>query len=834
MPALRFSAIRALRPRPGVFLLILSACLATGTERLWAGSRADLIRSSPATEPVLAQALVAETGEAPAPAEPDSAPTPASAAPAADTGTPSPAGDATPPTTPTASGAAEDDTGAAEDDTTAAPEPPTEGQMEPAFPGKPAEGRVIVRGKEVRIAGGLLHARGGVVIESTQYILHADEAEYDQDTGWATLRGNIWLQGKTLQTRGVAVRANLKTGQWRMDQGGTAIVEPGFFPQGQVTDRLYVGARQAWAPAEEGPISLAGGTVTSCNLPRPHWDFTAREIEIRPGRKVIARRAGIEFLGRRLLEFPFSLVMPLDQRKNQYLPLVGKNDVEGYYAKFAFAYLMGVAGEGLVRLNLTQKRGVGLGFEHSLSNALQQGAGTVMWEPSQGSLMTRLQHRYQLSDSWVSDLTGSYESNSGYYGSTTNLAGSLLLTRTTAGGQLQLGHQRSSSGGGYGRSRQTTETFSQRQRMGKDGEWSLQGTLQDFSYGGSALGQQNLDTRFSMSRRSKSLDWNLAAGKLFQINLPAGAQRQYALNRLPALTVTTSGERLGNRRLLGRIPFDAAFDLGRFEQQPADLSATRAALDLRLGGRQQRWGKRQLATLSGRFRQSAFSDSSAQYLLAANLDWQYDLGNWWQTRLYYSHAETHGFAPLSLDYGGKTDSVNWQLVRALTDRQRIEMTTGYDMVGDFWQDAYLRAEFMPSRRTKLSLQTGYSIEQSLWRPLGLIWTQVRRPDLYLTLASEYDLTGQGLTRATGQLDWQVNRLWRVAMAAGYTGFSGQLDTLDVQVQRDLHCLMATLTYSKALQQIMIGLNIKAFPSPEQIIGIGRGGQQFQPLPGQYF
>ena len=706
--------------------------------------------------------------------------------------------------------------------------------MAPAFPGEPAEGRVLVRGKDVRIENGIIHATGEVVIRSTQYTLRADEAEFDQETQWATLRGNISLQGKDVETRAAQVRANVKTGEWHLDEGGRAVIEPGFFAGGLVTDKLYVGMRQASPPRENGPITLTGGTVTSCDLERPHYDVSAREIEIRPGKKVIARRASLDILGHRVVTFPFNLVMSLDQQKNQYLPLVGRNEVEGWYAKFAFAYLMGEVGDGVTRLTLSQKRGLGLGFDHVLNSKAQQGTGTVLWEPSEGSLSTSLQHHYQITDAWASDLTGSYDSNSGYFGSTTNLASSLLLTRKTTGGQTQVGYQQSRSGGGFGASRRSTQSFSQRQQMGKDGSWSLQGTLEDYSFGGSAPGQRNLATRFEASRQERAWDWSLTAGKLFELELPEGQTRRYALNRLPALTINTDSQRLGNYKLLGRVPFQAELGLGQFEQQPDDLNVSRAGLDLRLGGNQQRWGKRQLATVSGRFLQSFYTDSSAQYVLAGDLDWQYDLGNAWQTRLRYDHSEVHGFAPISLDYGSKCDSFSWQLVRAITDRQRIELNTGYDAVGHFWQDAYLRAEYMPSRKNKLSLQTGYSLEETAWRPIGLVWTHVSRPDLYLTLATEYDLAGQGLTRATSELDWQVNRQWRVAAVSGYTGFGKQLDTLDIQVQRDLHCMIGTLTYSKALNQIMVGISIKAFPSPEQIIGIGRGGQQFQALPGQYF
>jgi len=716
----------------------------------------------------------------------------------------------------------------------APPTVPEAGTMAPQFPGEPAEGKVIIEAKEVRIEEGVLHGRGNVVIRSTQYTLRAEEAELDAAREWARLRGAVTLQGKYITTMGRSVRANLKTGEWHLEEGVSAVIEPEYFVAEQVTDRLYLGASEAESPSEQGPITLTGGRVTSCNLEKPHYLISARRVEIRSGKKVIAERPGFYLLGKRVLELPFRLVMSLDERKNRYLPLVGQNEVEGFYAKFAFAYLLGALGDGAIRLNLTQKRGVALGFDHTLDSKSQQGTIGLMFEPSEGSLTSRISHRYRISEAWTSDLTGSYESNTGYFGNTTNLASSLLLSRRTSGGQMQIGYQQSRYGGGLWSSRRSTQTFSQRQRWGKDGDWYLQGTLEDFSYGSGAPRQRNLDARLQMNRRARAMDFSLLAGKLFELDLPAGQQRRYALNRLPALSIRSDSRRLGNYRLLGRVPFEAELTLGEFEQQPDDFSVFRSGLDLRLGGNRQQWGKRIQARVGGRFLQAFYSDGSAQYILAGDLDLEHDLGNDWQARFRYNHQERQGFAPISIDYGGKADDFYLQLVQARTDRSRIEVSTGYDLVGSFWQDLWLRAEYMPSRRTKLSLQTGYSIEQASLRPLALIWTTVRKPDFFMTLATEYDPSGGGLTRATTEIDWRLSRLWRVALVSGYSGYSKSLDTLDIQVQRDLHCFIGTLTYSKALDQIMFGLGIKAFPAPEQIIGIGRGGQQFQSLPGQYF
>ena len=73
--------------------------------------------------------------------------------------------------------------------------------------------------------------------------------------------------------------------------------------------------------------------------------------------------------------------------------------MEGYYAKFAYGYALNDANQGFLKLNLTQKRGVGFGFDHSLEEASQQGELSVFLEPSEGSFSGRLNYRAQLKPS---------------------------------------------------------------------------------------------------------------------------------------------------------------------------------------------------------------------------------------------------------------------------------------------------------------------------------------------------------------------------------------------------------------------------------------------------
>jgi len=106
--------------------------------------------------------------------------------------------------------------------------------------------------------------------------------------------------------------------------------------------------------------------------------------------------------------------------------------------------------------------------------------------------------------------------------------------------------------------------------------------------------------------------------------------------------------------------------------------------------------------------------------------------------------------------------------------------------------------------------------------------------LYLTASTEYDLDRSQLTRATMELDWRWHRWWRIELLTGYSGYRKDFSTLDIQLTRDLHCMVASVAYSKSLDEFRFNLGIKAFPAPERLLGIGRGGALFQSGSGQYF
>ncbi len=715
-------------------------------------------------------------------------------------------------------------------------EPPTAGAAdEQPFPPEPTGDKVIFQADDFHYEAGAIIGEGNVVLRMEDMTVYADVVEIDKDGEQAMVHGNLRIETPDQTSRGERLLVDLEDEEWELHEGRTRI-EPEFFDAGQVQEPLYLEGKQIVSHPGGDLVELFEGQFTSCDLKRPHYALRSRHVELRQGDKVVLEKPSINLLGHGLIRLPFNVVLSLEENNNRVLPEIGQNPVEGYYAKFAYLYLAGQAASGLVKLNLTQSRGVGLGLTHYIDSDRQRGQGSVFFEPSQGALTSRILHEYQLTPQLSSNLRASYQQNSGYFGTSASDSVDLTLNRRVTSADSELSLRRSASASAYTTSRQYVANFRHQQRLGPQSRWSLRTNASRRSYSFGEVPDDELDAEFDYYHSGERFDWQLRADNRYDLDgATYTGDNYFALNRLPELTINTDTRRLNDYELLGRVPFRSTLQLGSYQQEPDDIRVGRAAIDTRFGGGERRISDRLRLNMSGRYLQAFYDEGSALYITSFNATARQQWGGDWATRLRYGYQDRRGYAPLRLDYAGRSHSLYWEAAQLRPDRSRIFLSSGYDFISDRWRDVLLRTEYMPSASSKLELQSGYSLQRTRWRPLSLRWRQVAPNDhLYLTAGTEYDLDRSQLTRATMELDWRWHRWWRIELLTGYSGYRNDFSTLDIQLTRELHCLVASVAYSKSLHEFRFNLGIKAFPSPERILGVGRSGALFQSGSGQYF
>ncbi len=689
--------------------------------------------------------------------------------------------------------------------------------------GQLSEDKARVRADKLFYTEDRLQAEGNVTVETTDFTITADRVEVDRRADTAIFQGNVVLRGQNYTVTGSRLWIDLDSGAWRMERP-RAKVEPEFFAAGQVLEPLYAWGLSAEYDPERDCIVVRNAYLSSCDKPRPHWFVRSRLVRLRPEQWLVARRPQLYMYGSRVAIYPFDLHLSLRETRQRIFPEFGENDVEGQYLKLAFLYLMGAHNSGLARLHITEKRGIGFGFDHSLVDSRQTLDVSFFDEPSQGALSLRGRHEYRFSSTLTSSFMGSFQDNSGYLYATRSLNADWTLRNFDANSDTVLAWHESLTRTGTMTSRYWGSNVRHSQRMGRRSRWDINATFRHSDFSGLAAADEELTGEFNYRHTAPRYDLEVEASNRWDPDGAAytGDSNYFALNRLPHIVISTDSRRLG-RRLFGRIYTRANFQLGHYVQDPDNISVWRAAFQGYFGGHSHPLGSRTRVRRGLRFRQSFYSDGSAQYNLGFNSELRHDFGGNLAARLTYMYSTTRGYAPIRLDFSGRSNLAMLQLVRLVPDRSRFEVATGYDFISSRWYDLRLLAEMRLSDHLYWRAQTAYSIERGEWWPLVVRWTMAYPDKLYLDLAASYDLARGDFNTITADTDFRIGRLWRVEFVGSYSGFTGQIDQANVRITRDLHCMIAQLVYSKWPRELYFAIGFKAFPAEERPLGIGRTG-----------
>jgi len=709
----------------------------------------------------------------------------------------------------------------------------------PADAPKPAlaDDEYALEADEVWGVQGAVYARGHVRIRHREIDVTGDEGEVDEEGIFAQVSGNVTIRAQDVSATGSRLRVNLETEWWEITDGETKL-EPEAL-EDRVAEPIFVRAKTITAYPEVDLLIAQDAAVTSCNYAEResdevHYEMTTDECRIRPRKDITLDHPTLHGLGRRLVRYPGVLRLRLDDDRSRLIMEVGQNQVEGFYAKLGYPYEAGRSASGLARLNLTTRRGIGLGVDHWFDNGQSAGEIDVFAEPQQGAWSTRLRHRFQVSRGLSTTLNSSLQTNSGYNsGSTTSFSSDFGLRNDTGSAHTTLGFQHYlSSGAGYSSTR-LTGNFMHQQRGPAGIDWTLRTTAQRNKYGSSSAADEELELDFDARREHPAFDWEL--GYKQRYDLDGGrytADSQYSvLDELPSLILRSDTERLG---MDWGFPIQTRVEWGQFRQQPEDQHLQRVSLEAELYGETVQLAKGHDLRTGAAFRQSFYSDGSAQYDLRAGLGLQSSWGGPWYSQVQWDWQRPAGFSPLRLDYAAKNHDVQFGLSRYVANRSRVEFSTGYDVRQSYWRDVVMRAEFTPNLHNRFEVQTAYDIERSRFRPLEVRWQFVRQHRLDVELSTAYDIERSELSRVQIDSDWVISPKWRLETLVGYNGPLQEFDFLETRVTRDLHCWIASLAYSLSQQEVRLNFGLKALGGGDWEYGLGGQGQRLTPRSGQYY
>ena len=214
---------------------------------------------------------------------------------------------------------------------------PATAPLLPAAPEGQTEEEVTIRAVEQEKDGSIYHLRGEVEIRYRAYILHADQVTYHADTGDSELEGHVVLDGGPYDEH---VEASHGTYNVRTETGTfySVIGTVGFRMR---NSRYVLTTSNPFAftgkiVEKHGPdrYLVRQGTVTTCELPRPKWQFNAQRIAVDVDGTAKIYNSDFRLMGMPVFYFPF-VTHPVQKQQRQtglLIPSFGNSSTKGMIA----------------------------------------------------------------------------------------------------------------------------------------------------------------------------------------------------------------------------------------------------------------------------------------------------------------------------------------------------------------------------------------------------------------------------------------------------------------------------------------------------------------------
>ncbi|HEY0868343.1 MAG TPA: hypothetical protein VGE01_13240 [Fimbriimonas sp.] len=700
----------------------------------------------------------------------------------------------------------------------------------PEIPGLTEEQKQlkIIRAGETRREGQFIHTEGGAEILYEGYRVIADKIDGNLTTKGFDFQGNVRVTGKDSVVVGERVIVDFNTRHYHAYDAESQISPE--VVQGNVLDNVYVQGRESFGSQRE--TTSHDSHFTTCNLSNPHFGIASEEMVVRPGRRAIFRHARVRLFGKTILSLPY-LSIPLDERTYQYLPVVGMSDEEGYFIKNRYGIpLRGDGNNFDARLDYMSKLGTGWGGDWNYQGRNLNGV-TRFYTITGNSNTLTLNNQHQQNLGWGQlQIDNDFQRNNYYWSSSsTSLNTRAVLSIPQRSGSTRLSFQRYGTETADSSSQNRSIAIGDQRSIGRNTRTSFDAnwTTSSNNFGETSSEQQQVDLRF---RGQHELPWASAALD-YQRSVPVGENSQFfsGSDRTPVLSLTSDARRLLGEGWARSFPFRTEFSVGEFADPASQGHLGRGLFSLDFqkpdsGGRRFRMDQ------NGQFRQTMYTDDTAQYVLGYNTTLSYRLGTNTSANVRYSYLRPYGYAPMLLDRPGETNlvttDVSYRPIRSLL----VGAQTGYDILrlqdgNTAWQQVGVRAEYTPLRNILLRSLATYDSFNERWSNVR-IDTTWQPGATTVSLGARYD----GFQQVWGNVNLYIDNLkWgrtRFSTMLAYNGYTKRLDAQEYSFIYDLHCAEAILTVVESQvgyrpgRDIQFFIRLKALPF-DSIFGTGKRG-----------
>jgi hypothetical protein len=543
---------------------------------------------------------------------------------------------------------------------------------------------------------------------------------------------------------------------------------------------------------------ITGGSFTTCELEEPHYHIVAKEMIIYPKDKIIARNISWYEGKMKIITLPYFLIF-LDRKTQQpILPKIGQNSADGWFVKTNFNYYIDEKSYGTLYIDWLEKKGIGIGVEHTLE------IGDTN-NPGETSL-----YLYQIKDK-----------NSGNI----NLSGRIKYEQEFEEDlktQVTLNYSGSKAAGGELLSNSLKSQFSLDKKGEKyslkiSGKYNFSGKeIEDLSINGNVTVKHNytftdklnsaltlvyidknpasqeiadleLKPKWELKYKGKGYTLNLTTEKRFDLDGEnyTGENISKIIDRLPEFTFKKSSTTIGDTK----ITYNINASVGHFYEAATEEDNWRGEYIINVK-RPFSLGEYLTLTPSGIFRQDVYLTGEARYLLGGKVDLKAVYNPYVSSTLSYNYNKSVGPTPFNFDYiAPLTNTFSGKLTLKPSEKIKLDLSTNYNFVTENFGNLVGKVEYKPKDDWKMNFSSSYNLNTKEWTK-----------------------------KINSTLDLQLSEDWRIKYKGVVNLDDFKLTNSVVGITRDLHCREITINYKQATKSIWVEFYIKAFPTEKITLG----------------
>ena len=645
------------------------------------------------------------------------------------------------------------------------------------------------------------YARGNVVITSGDVTVEADEVFLDLEARELVARGRVVLREAGQTVTADQLTYNFRTRFGSLDRAETRWLDP------RALEPIQLRARRLEGNVQQR-VCLLDAELTTCDLvdPTTPYKLAAEEIEFVPQDKIVLRNASLFLFGRRVLTLPFFVLFLREPRQQRILPVVGWNEVEGWFVKTSATYFVNDQHYGFVYLDWMERVGAGAGVEHIWRYDRGEGDyfvyGLGNRQTGGADVRLRLAHRHDFGGGFGVGVFSDLFRRQAADGSVTqNLytSADLLFRDLEQTGNLFATYARSEGGV------LQSESLSARALYERSLGPQLRGRLDVPYFQNVFAAGADLEAtpRLDLSYFGPGFTLQLVAEHRFDLDGEGFPDdRFYSLSRLPEVVAAGFAQplRWGEATLLVQWTAGVGYFAERNVLRPDGSLGEVAALRLDLQGLVSgAWAAGPATTLDGRLslRGSYYTSGDLRGVATLSVNANHRFSDAWSGRLSYNFQEQAGTTPFLFD-------------RELTQIHNV-------LFGLTYRTGFFGAE----------LAGGFNFRTGLPDLLTLRVDWLPFPDWLVTAAASADPVLGQLQSAELSVRARLSAQWEVGYRAAYFPPGGVVVHDEVRVTYYDGCWAASATYYGARQEFWMEVWLTAFPNYRGAVGVGQTGVLFQ-------